>query len=115
MALATATMLLDGGARVLVTGRSQAGVDSAKKELGEDALVTAGCQVERKCHLTPGVFSPAREVQRRKRLRLKGQDPRKRRKPKNSEGTRGRRAPLPSSTLLRKASSGGAKLMFGLA
>jgi NAD(P)-dependent dehydrogenase (short-subunit alcohol dehydrogenase family) len=32
--LATAKMLADGGARVLVTGRSQAGLDSAQKELG---------------------------------------------------------------------------------
>ena len=39
MGLATAKMLLDGGARVLVTGRSQAGLDSAQKELGKDALV----------------------------------------------------------------------------
>ena len=39
MGLATAKMLLDGGARVLVTGRSQAGLDSAKKELGKAALV----------------------------------------------------------------------------
>lgn len=38
MGLATAKMLLDGGARVLVTGRSQAGLDSAKQELGTDAL-----------------------------------------------------------------------------
>jgi NAD(P)-dependent dehydrogenase (short-subunit alcohol dehydrogenase family) len=34
MGLATAKMLLDGGARVLVTGRSQAGLDSAQQELG---------------------------------------------------------------------------------
>lgn len=39
MGLATAKMLLDGGARVLVTGRSQAGLDSAQKELGDNALV----------------------------------------------------------------------------
>jgi NAD(P)-dependent dehydrogenase (short-subunit alcohol dehydrogenase family) len=38
MGLATAKMLLDGGARVLVTGRSQAGLESAQKELGKDAL-----------------------------------------------------------------------------
>lgn len=37
--LATAKMLLDGGARVLVTGRSQAGLESAQKELGKDAVV----------------------------------------------------------------------------
>ena len=41
MGLATAKMLLDEGARVLVTGRSQAGVESAKKELGKDAVVVA--------------------------------------------------------------------------
>jgi NAD(P)-dependent dehydrogenase (short-subunit alcohol dehydrogenase family) len=41
MGLATAEMLLDGGARVLVTGRSQAGLESAQKELGEDALVVS--------------------------------------------------------------------------
>ncbi len=39
MGLATAKMLLDGGARVLVTGRSQAGLESAQKELGEGAVV----------------------------------------------------------------------------
>ena len=39
--LATAKMLVDGGARVLVTGRSQAGLDSAQKELGKGALVVA--------------------------------------------------------------------------
>ena len=39
--LATAKMLLDGGARVLVTGRSQAGLDSAQKEIGKDALVVS--------------------------------------------------------------------------
>ena len=41
MGLATAKMLLDGGARVLVTGRSQAGLDSAQKELGNDAIVVS--------------------------------------------------------------------------
>ncbi|MGA8840768.1 MAG: SDR family oxidoreductase [Candidatus Aquilonibacter sp.] len=41
MGLATAKMLLDGGARVLVTGRSQAGLDSAQKELGKDAFVVS--------------------------------------------------------------------------
>src|SRR5450755_4390750 len=39
--LATAKMLLDGGARVLVTGRSQAGLESAQQELGKDALVVS--------------------------------------------------------------------------
>ena len=41
MGLATAKMLMDGGARVLVTGRSQAGLESAQKELGKDALVVS--------------------------------------------------------------------------
>jgi len=41
MGLATAKMLLDGGARVLVTGRSQAGLESAQQELGKDALVVS--------------------------------------------------------------------------
>ena len=41
MGLATAKMLLDGGARVLVTGRSQAGLDSAQKKLGKGALVVS--------------------------------------------------------------------------
>jgi NAD(P)-dependent dehydrogenase (short-subunit alcohol dehydrogenase family) len=41
MGLATAKMLLDGGARVLVTGRSQAGLDSARQELGSDAIVVS--------------------------------------------------------------------------
>jgi NAD(P)-dependent dehydrogenase (short-subunit alcohol dehydrogenase family) len=39
--LTTAKMLLDGGANVLVTGRSQAGLDLAQKEIGEDALVVS--------------------------------------------------------------------------
>jgi len=39
--LATAKMLLGGGARVLVTGRSQAGLESAQKEIGKDALVVS--------------------------------------------------------------------------
>lgn len=37
--LATAKMLLEGGAQVLVTGRSQAGLESARQELGDGALV----------------------------------------------------------------------------
>ena len=41
MGLATAKMLMDGGARVLVTGRSQAGLASAQKELGNDAIVVS--------------------------------------------------------------------------
>jgi len=41
MGLATAKMLLDGGARVLVTGRSQAGLESAQKELGKGAVVVS--------------------------------------------------------------------------
>ncbi|MDR3462512.1 MAG: SDR family oxidoreductase [Beijerinckiaceae bacterium] len=39
--LATAKMLVDGGGRVLVTGRSQGGLDSAQKEIGKDALVVS--------------------------------------------------------------------------
>ena len=39
--LATAKMLLDGGARVLVTGRSQAGLESAQQELGDGAIVVS--------------------------------------------------------------------------
>ena len=39
--LATAKMLLNGGARVLVTGRSQAGLDSAQKQLGTGAIVVS--------------------------------------------------------------------------
>jgi NAD(P)-dependent dehydrogenase (short-subunit alcohol dehydrogenase family) len=41
MGLGTAKMLLDGGARVLVTGRSKEGLESAQKELGKDAIVVA--------------------------------------------------------------------------
>ena len=41
MGLATAKMLMDGGARVLVTGLSQAGLESAQTELGKDALVVS--------------------------------------------------------------------------
>jgi NAD(P)-dependent dehydrogenase (short-subunit alcohol dehydrogenase family) len=41
MGLAAAKMLLDGGSRVLVTGRSQAGLESAQKELGEGAVVVS--------------------------------------------------------------------------
>ena len=41
MGLATAKMLLDGGARVLVTGRSKAGVELAQKELGNSGVVVA--------------------------------------------------------------------------
>ena len=41
MGLATAKKLLAEGARVLVTGRSQAGLDSAKQELGTDALMVS--------------------------------------------------------------------------
>ena len=41
MGLATAQMLLAGGARVLVTGRSKAGLELAQKELGKDALVVS--------------------------------------------------------------------------
>src|SRR5216683_7449652 len=41
MGLATAKMLLDGGARVMVTGRSKAGLESAQKELGKGAVVVS--------------------------------------------------------------------------
>ncbi len=41
MGLATAKMLLDGGARVLATGRSKEGLESAQKELGNDAIVVS--------------------------------------------------------------------------
>ncbi|REG50718.1 NAD(P)-dependent dehydrogenase (short-subunit alcohol dehydrogenase family) [Paraburkholderia sp. BL6669N2] len=41
MGLATAKMLLDGGARVLVTGRSQEGLESAQQELGDGAIVVS--------------------------------------------------------------------------
>jgi NAD(P)-dependent dehydrogenase (short-subunit alcohol dehydrogenase family) len=41
MGLATAKMLLDGRARVLVTGRSQGGLDAAQQELGKDAIVVS--------------------------------------------------------------------------
>jgi NAD(P)-dependent dehydrogenase (short-subunit alcohol dehydrogenase family) len=39
--LTTAKMLVDGGARVLVTGRSQAGLDSTQKELGKGGIVVS--------------------------------------------------------------------------
>jgi NAD(P)-dependent dehydrogenase (short-subunit alcohol dehydrogenase family) len=41
MGLATAKMLLDRGARVLVTGRSAAGLESAQKEIGKNAIVVS--------------------------------------------------------------------------
>ena len=41
MGLATAKMLLEGGASVLVTGRSKEGLDSAQKELGNEVIVVA--------------------------------------------------------------------------
>ena len=41
MGLGTAKMLLDGGARVLVTGRSKESLESAQKELGIDAIVVS--------------------------------------------------------------------------
>ena len=41
MGLATAKMLLAEGARVLVTGRSQAGLESAQQELGAGAIVVS--------------------------------------------------------------------------
>ena len=41
MGLATAKRLLDGGARVLVTGLSKAGLESAQKEIGKHAIVVS--------------------------------------------------------------------------
>src|SRR5579862_2299832 len=41
MGLATAKMLLAGGARVVVTGRSKEGLESAQKELANDAIVVS--------------------------------------------------------------------------
>ncbi len=41
MGLATAKMLLDGGSRVLVTGRSKEGLESAQNEIGNDAIVVS--------------------------------------------------------------------------
>ena len=41
MGLATAKMLLDGGARVLVTGLSKAGLESAQQEIGKHAIVVS--------------------------------------------------------------------------
>ncbi len=41
MGLATAKMLLEGGARVVATGRSKEGVESAQKELGNEAIVVS--------------------------------------------------------------------------
>ena len=41
MGLATAKMLLDGGARVLVTGHSKSGFESAQKALGKGAVVVS--------------------------------------------------------------------------
>ncbi len=40
MGLATAKLLIDGGARVLVTGLSKAGLESAQKEIGKHAIVS---------------------------------------------------------------------------
>jgi len=39
--LATATMLADGGGRVLVTGRSQAWLDSTQKALGGNGIAVS--------------------------------------------------------------------------
>ncbi|HTU46633.1 MAG TPA: SDR family NAD(P)-dependent oxidoreductase [Bryobacteraceae bacterium] len=41
MGLTTAKMLLAGGARVIVTGRSKEGLESAQNELGNDAIVVS--------------------------------------------------------------------------
>jgi NAD(P)-dependent dehydrogenase (short-subunit alcohol dehydrogenase family) len=56
MGLATAKMFIDGGARVLVTGLSKAGLDSAEKEIGKHprgnivfyATITTGAERPRK-------------------------------------------------------------------
>ncbi|HEY1782669.1 MAG TPA: SDR family oxidoreductase [Roseiarcus sp.] len=39
--LTTAKMLVEGGARVLVTGRSQAGLDSTQQELGQNGIAVS--------------------------------------------------------------------------
>lgn len=41
MGLATAKLLIDGGARVLVTGLSKAGLESAQNEIGKHAIVVS--------------------------------------------------------------------------
>jgi NAD(P)-dependent dehydrogenase (short-subunit alcohol dehydrogenase family) len=41
MGLTTGKMLLEGGARVMVTGRSKEALESAQKELGNDAIVVS--------------------------------------------------------------------------
>jgi NAD(P)-dependent dehydrogenase (short-subunit alcohol dehydrogenase family) len=41
MGLATAKLLIDRGARVVVTGRSRASIDSARDQLGRNAIVIA--------------------------------------------------------------------------
>src|SRR5579862_8186178 len=41
MGLATAKRLIDGGARVLVTGLSKAGLESAEREIGKHPIVVA--------------------------------------------------------------------------
>ena len=38
LGLATAKLFADGGARVLITGRSQAALDTARKEIGDNAV-----------------------------------------------------------------------------
>jgi len=38
LGLATAKLFADGGARVLITGRSQAALDAARKEIGDNAV-----------------------------------------------------------------------------
>ncbi|QWF83340.1 SDR family oxidoreductase [Amycolatopsis sp. CA-230715] len=42
MGFATAKMLVDGGARVVITGRSQVTLDTALKRLGENAVAVRG-------------------------------------------------------------------------
>ncbi len=47
MGLATAKMLLDGGARVLVTGLSKAGLESAEKEIGKRRALSVSSELAR--------------------------------------------------------------------
>ncbi|MFI6866224.1 SDR family oxidoreductase [Nocardia sp. NPDC050406] len=42
LGFALAKLLVEGGARVVITGRSQAGLDSARERLGENAIAVRG-------------------------------------------------------------------------
>jgi NAD(P)-dependent dehydrogenase (short-subunit alcohol dehydrogenase family) len=42
MGLALATLLVEGGARVVITGRSRAALDAARERLGENAIAVPG-------------------------------------------------------------------------